>query len=203
MVMNLAEHFEQRLKRELKTAPFVLRITEWKPELGPVLVIKERAQRGSNASSKAERLIARGQIKGEALRRLLPIIKRAVAHVADSAGVPLEIDRYLTREGLKLCLKLPLDEDAGARLALIAKLQERLLDPDRSELVARRVLQFTREEALYWLSRITDFGPDAGRWAISGLRILLGGHAGDDGIERMLDRVRTERAPRLSLQSAH
>ena len=30
--------------------------------------------------------------------------------------------------------------------------------------MARRLARFTREEAVYWLSRTTSFGSDANRW---------------------------------------
>jgi predicted YcjX-like family ATPase len=73
---------------------------------------------------------------------------------------------------------------------LIFRLQERILDLDRVELIARRVARFTREEAVYWLSRMISFGPDANRWAISGLRIMLGGQAKDTAVERMLARLK-------------
>ena len=42
-------------------------------------------------------------------------------------------------------------EEAGAKLALIFRLQERVTDVDRVELIAQRVARFTREEAAYWL----------------------------------------------------
>jgi hypothetical protein len=69
---------------------------------------------------------------------------------------PPDWSRYLTQEGLKLRLSLPLDEEAGAKLALIFRLQERVPALDRVELIARRVVRFTREEAAYWLSRTTS-----------------------------------------------
>lgn len=53
--------------------------------------------------------------------------------------------------------------------------------------------RFTREEAVYWLSRMTSFGTDANRWAISGLRIMFGGQAKDPAVERMLGRLREPR----------
>jgi hypothetical protein len=81
---------------------------------------------------------------------------------------------------------LPIDEEAGAKLALIFRLEDRLRDLDRVELIAHRVTQFTREEAAYWLSRTTSFGPSANRWALSGLRIMLGGHPGDPAVASML-----------------
>jgi hypothetical protein len=91
---------------------------------------------------------------------------------------------------LTLRVNLPLDEEAGAKLGLIFRLQERLTDLQRVELIARRLARFTREEAVYWLSRTTSFEPDANRWAITGLRIMLGGHAQDPAVERMLQRLR-------------
>jgi hypothetical protein len=104
--------------------------------------------------------------------------------------MPANLERYLTQEGLKLRLSLPLDEEAGAKLALIFRLQERVSDLDRVELIARRVARFTREEAAYWLSRTTSFGVDANRWAVSGLRVMLGGQAKDPAVQRMLERLR-------------
>jgi hypothetical protein len=103
------------------------------------------------------------------------------------------LQRYLTHEGLRLRLNLPLDEEAGAKLGLIFRLQERLTDLDRVELIARRVARFTREEAAYWLSRMTSVGTDANRWAIAGLRIMLGGQAKDPAVARMLGRLREPR----------
>jgi hypothetical protein len=73
---------------------------------------------------------------------------------------------------------------------LIFRLQERVPDLDRVELIARRVARFTREEAAYWLSRTTSFGADSNRWALSGLRVILGGQANDPGVSRILARLR-------------
>ena len=189
---SLNEQYEGQLKGLVRTAPFVLRITEWKDQPAPVLVVKERVSRDDGENGKSEGLVERGHIKGEVLRRLLPLLKRACSHVVDPAGVLTQVDRYLSQEGLRLRLTLPIDDEAGAKLALIFRLQERLPDADRVELIARRVLLFSREEALYWLSRVTDFGPDANRWAISGLRLLLGGQPNDPGVERMLESFRTK-----------
>ncbi len=189
---SLQEQYERQLKGLVRAAPFVLRIAEWKDQPVPVLVVKERMSRDDRGKGKNEGLVERGHLKGEALRRLLPLLKKACSHVVDISGVPTQVDRFLSQEGLRLRLTLPIDDDAGAKLALIFRLQERLPDADRAELIARRVLQFSREEALYWLSRVTDFGPDANRWAVSGLRLLLGGQPNDPGVERMLESLRTK-----------
>ena len=120
------------------------------------------------------------------------MLRRILEPVTDEAGIPLELDRYMTAEGLRLRGNLPLNEEAGAKLGLIFRLQDRLKDLDRVELIAYRVAQFTREEAAYWLSRTTSFGPSANRWALSGLRIMLGGHPKDPDIGNMLERFRAE-----------
>jgi hypothetical protein len=110
--------------------------------------------------------------------------------VQDAWHQPLELQPYLTEKGLPFRGNLPLDDEAGCKLALIFKLQERVKEIDRVELIARRADRFTREEAAYWLSRISNFSDDANRWASSGLRIMLGGHAKDPAVERMLERLR-------------
>jgi len=43
-------------------------------------------------------------------------------------------------------VNLPLDEEAGAKLGVIFRLQERLTDLDRVEFIARCVARFTCEE---------------------------------------------------------
>lgn len=198
---DLQKHYNERLARMWRRMPFVLRITEWRDLPAPVLVVKERqSANGTHASSPISsdtrdpshqgNLVERGHLAGEAQRRCLPILRQIVGRVRDDYGIPLELQRYLTREGLRLRLNLPLDEEAGAKLGLLFRLQERIVDLDRVELIARRVARFTREEAVYWLSRMTSFGPDANRWAISGLRIMLGGQAKDAAVERILARLK-------------
>ncbi len=181
---DIKKHHAERLTRLTGKTPFVLRITVWKEKPVPVLVIKERHFRDDENPGKGESgerprarplLVERGNLSGEPLHRCLPILRGILESVTDKAGVPLELNRYMTGEGLRIRGNLPLDEDAGAKLALIFRLQDRLKDLDRVELIAHRVAQFTREEAAYWLSRTTSFGPSANRWALSGLRVMLGG----------------------------
>lgn len=198
--LDLRTYYEPRLASLWRRAPYVLRVTEWKDLPVPVLVVKERHGGGPSEDTsqialplngqQRSRVVERGHMAGEALRRCLPIVRGIVGRVCDDAGVPAEVERYLTQEGLKLRLSLPLDEESGAKLALIFRLQERVTDVDRVELIDRRVSRFTREEAAYWLSRTTSFGPDANRWALSGLRIMLGGQANDPAVSRMLARLR-------------
>lgn len=198
--LDLKQHHSDRLAKLNAKAPFVLRITEWKGKPIPILVIKERHFRDDekearDAAGQRQKsrpiLIERGSLYGEPQQRCLPVLRRILEPVTDDAGIPLELNRYMTPEGLRLRGNLPLDEEAGAKLGLIFRLQDRLKDLDRVELIAYRVAQFTREEAAYWLSRTTTFGPSANRWALSGLRIMLGGQPKDPDIEAMLEHLRS------------
>lgn len=201
--LNLSQHYDRYLASLWRRAPFVLRITTWKDVAGPVLVAKERLDATDTAPDTKDgpstfgrqgrgSLVERGHLAGESQRRCLPILRRMVERVCDDQGIPLELQRYLTKEGMQNPCSLPLDEEAGAKLALLFKLQERISDLDRVELMARRIARFTREEASYWLSRITSYGDDANRWAISGLRLLVGGQPGDPAVGHMLERLRTK-----------
>lgn len=191
-----------RLTRLARSAPFVLRISQRKDIGGPVLIVKERTltpslsrgaeEVGAKRRVRAEGLRARGQIAGETLQRCLPLIRIIVARVTDEGGVPLELEQHLRLQMLRQPTRLPLDEEAGAKLALIFRLSANITNLDRAELIARRVLHFTREEATYWHSRITGFGRDADRWAAVGLRIVLGGQPKDPAVGKLLEKLRTK-----------
>jgi hypothetical protein len=197
---DLRTHYDRLLAPHWRRVPYILCITEWKDLPVPVLIVKERqglsqAEQSSQIAPPLDgqlrsTLVERAHLAGEAQRRCLPILRSILERVCDDMGVPAGLERYLTREGLKLRLSLPLDEEAGAKLGLIFRLQERVPDLDRVELIARRVSRLTREEAAYWLSRITNFGADANRWALSGLRVMMGGQAKDPAVQRMVKRLR-------------
>ncbi|WP_449244570.1 DUF7680 family protein [Desulfobacca acetoxidans] len=196
---DLLAYYQKHLASLVTTYPFVLRLTEWKDYPAPILVVKERREFISDGNGKNQSLLHGatrkilleiGHLAGAPQRRCLPIIRHLVAKVRDMADVPLELHRFLSNEGLRLRLSLPLDEEAGAKLGLIFRLQVRLKELDRVELIARRVANCSREEAAYLLSRTLRFGPDANRWAISGLRLMLGGQPGDPAVEKMLARLR-------------
>jgi hypothetical protein len=176
----------------LAAAPFVLRVTAWKEVVGPVLVIKERRSRDESVEGGPRTLAERGCMHGDPLRRVLPVLRQIVEKVVDEGGRPLEVERFLTADGMRLLWTLVLDEEAGAKLGILFKVQERAGDLDRIELMARRIASFSREEAGYWFSRMSHWGPDANRWAVSGMRTMLGGFPRDPGVGRMLERARTK-----------
>jgi len=159
---------------------WVLRITEYKDKPVPVLVVKECSEKG---------MVNRGLLYGQPLRRCLPVIRTIIGSVRDDAEIPLELHRFLKSGRIIFRGNLPLDEEAGAKLSLIFKLQKRLTDMDRVELIARRVERFSREEAAYWLTRITQYGDVANSWAKTGLRIMLCGQSSGEGVVNMLEKV--------------
>lgn len=179
----------------LRRAPWVLRVTEYAAKPAPVLVVKERLslgdQESNNSNSPKTILKERGLLYGQPLRRCLPVIRKILSRVCDEAGIPLELQRFISDGRIVFRGNLPLDEEAGAKLSLIFKLREGVKDMDRVELIARRVERFSREEALYWLTRLTQFGEAANRWACAGMRIMLGGQPGDKAVLEMLEKMRT------------
>lgn len=177
-------------------APFLLRLTRRRRVTPPVLVVKERiaaADREDYAELKQPRAktMERGTLHGEAVRAAQPVLRRLLEAVRDEQGIPRGLERFMTVQGLKRTdLNLPLDEEAGAKLALFFRLQTHLRDAERIELIGRRVALFSREEAVYWLANITASDPTLASWAVRGLRLMLCGEAGDAEVTRILERLR-------------
>lgn len=202
---SLDDHYKRRhLDRLWRVAPFVLRITAWKDYPAPVLVISERGWEEDRLhafvphSSQSEAIFSsqgilqeRGHVAGDAFVRIHPLIRNLLRAVTDDAGVPLELDMFLSKAATPFRGNLPLDDEAGAKLALIFRLSERVKDLDRVELIARRVVRFSREEAAYWLSRLVHFGKIGNRWAVTGLRIVLAGETSGPEIESELQRLKS------------
>jgi len=193
---DLSLHYATRVAKQVRKAPWVLRVTVHKDKPVPVLVIKERIhpdQRTDTRELVAPRSVLRerGLIYGDAQRRCLPVIRGIVEQVCDEAGIPLELHRFLGTKRIPFRGNLPLDAEAGYKLALLFKLQERIHELDRVELIARRIARFSREEAGYWHSRISTFGEAANRWALAGMKRMLGGQPRDPHIETMLQSLRS------------
>ena len=185
----------KKIAKDISKAPWILRVTEHKNRPVPVMIVKERIlpdQRTDTDGLIAPRSILkeRGVIYGQAQLRCLPVIRTILSRVCDRAGIPLELQQFLNGKRITFRGNLPLDEEAGPKLAMIFKLQERITEMDRVELIARRVNRFTREEVSYWYSRITSFGKAANRWALSGMKVMLAGQPRDPHVETMLDELR-------------
>jgi hypothetical protein len=195
--LNLSIHYARRVKPQISSAPWVLRVTEHKDKQVPVFIVKERIH--PDQRTDVDQLVAprsilkeRGFIYGPSQRRCLPIIRNILMRICDPAGIALELHRYFNGQRITFRGNLPLDEEAGYKLALMFKLQERIKEMDRIELIARRVERFTREEAGYWHSRVSTFGDAANRWAATGMKIMLGGQSKDPNVETMLETVRNK-----------
>jgi hypothetical protein len=188
-------HYHQKVKSELVNAPWVLRITEHKEKPAPVLIIKQRLlpdQRTDTDDLVAPRSVLkeRGLLYGPQQRRCIPILRTIMTRINNFKDIPLELQQYLNGSRITFRGNLPLDDEAGYKMALIFKLQERIKDLDRIELIARRVDRFTREEAAYWYSRITTYGDAANRWALAGMKVMLAGNTKDPHVEKMLTELR-------------
>lgn len=182
---------QRRLRLLVAQAPWVLRITELKDKPAPVLVVKERLSNDNEGNlPKKGNLRERGLLYGQSLRRCLPVIRLIVSGVCDDGGVPLELHRFFANGRIAFRGALPLNVEAGTKLSLIFKLQERVADPDRVELMAWRVERFTLEEAVYWRTRATLYGKVGNRWALAGMRLMLGGQPGDQEVIKMLEQLR-------------
>ncbi|WP_027363591.1 DUF7680 family protein [Desulfotruncus alcoholivorax] len=185
----------QRIRSAAERSPWVLRVTEHKDKPAPVLVVKERFTPEENKQINGKTagrsvLRDRGLLYGQPLRRSMPVIRSVISGVCDDAGIPLELQRLVNNGRITFRGNLPLSDEAGVKLALIFKLQERIKDMDRVELIAWRVERFSREEAQYWLTRATQYGDAANRWAQAGMRIMLGGQPDDTAILQMLEKLR-------------
>jgi len=192
---ELETHYIRLVKSEISGAPWVLRVTEHKDKPIPLFIIKERILPDQRTNAKnliAPRSILkeRGLLYGRQQLRCLPIIRAVLVRVCNHAGIPLELHQFINNKRVAFRGNLPLDEEAGCKLALIFKLQERIKDMDRVELIARRVDRFTREEAAYWYSRISTFGDAANSWAATGMKVMLAGHPKDPNIDPMLEVLR-------------
>lgn len=187
---------EAQLAKLARRSPYVLRLTRHKDMPPPVLTIKERIAPEDRDDTEGmtnprAKTVERGNLYGDSVRACLPVLKRILEEVKDEQGIPLGLETYMNTKGLQQTdLNFPLDETAGARLALFFRLQSKVKDVDRIELIGRRVAMFSREEAVYWLANVTTADPALRSWATSGLRILLCGDSGDKRVPRVLEKLR-------------
>ena len=165
-----------------------MRITERKAYTGPVLVICGRY----TTENQTEKLREYGCIYNGALRHCRRAIQTMLSEVTDEAGRSLGLDKLIGEE-IACRGNLPLNDTIGAKLALLAKLHPQVRRADRLELMAWRIERFTREETLYWLTKVSvpTYGRRGIEWAKSGLRLMLAGRQDDKKvIEGILDKIR-------------
>jgi len=116
-----------------------------------------------------------------------------MGQVTDLAGRPLELQELID-DKIEFRGQIPLDEIAGSKLALLFKLHPQVRDDNRIELMAWRIERFSREETLYWLSKVSIeglYGKRGIEWAKSGLRLMLAGQQRDiEVVDKLLQQLR-------------
>lgn len=175
----------------LKTAPWILRITEQKKYTGPML---EACERRATEAGKTK-LYEYGRIFNGNFRACKAPIRYMLSQVTDQAGRPLGLQELIDSKTAYRG-QLPLDEVTGAKLALLFKLHGQVRSAERLELMAWRIERFGREETMYWLSKVSVesfYGKRGIEWAKSGLRLMLAGQQKDSGeVTRLLEALRKE-----------
>lgn len=168
---------------DMKAAPWLLQITQLDG------VISLSMLENVNGTLKTQATTTYPQI-----RHCLRAIRLMVSMEIDASGRSREIQRLID-DRVSYRGDIPLCEETGAKLALLF-----ILCPDdalRAELLAWRINRFTREEAYYWLCRVTipccyAKNTKSLSWAREGLRTMLCGDGKEDEqlVCEMLDALR-------------
>ena len=184
---------ESQIRSMIKTSPYVLRVTERKGYNIPVLEICEREIiENIKTGAKTSRLKELGKIHGNNLRACQAAICYMVNHMVDNDGRPFDVPSLL-RGNIPFRGNIPLDMEAGSKVALLLRLQGQVRDSARAELMAWRIERFTQEEAMYWMARtlVPTYGTRSLEWNKSGLRIMLAGQQKDgEAVDELLIRLR-------------
>ena len=122
-------------------------------------------------------------------KRIKPLIRRMLETIRDDAGIPKNLHVVFDGNATEIIL----DEEIGAKLGLLSALltgkTQKSVSLDRAELMTRRIMRFSREEAAYWLSRCTCFKPAENDWAAEGMTVMMCGHKNTD-VSEQLERLR-------------
>lgn len=172
----------------MKGAPWILRVSEQKKYTGPLLEICER-QSQENGTTKLKEY---GRIYNGTLRTCRNAIRYMLSQELDALGRPIGLQELID-EKTEYRGHIPLRDEIGAKLALLFKLHPRVRSQERIELMAWRIERFTREEALYWVSKVSIpvYGQRGIEWAKSGLRLMLAGQEKDEeAVRELLEKLR-------------
>lgn len=186
----------EQMQPLMKSAPWILRVTERKKYTGPVLEICERLwsdkPKDQITKKQESRLKEYGRIYNGSMRIALPAIRNMMMQMVDEQGRPLIVHLLLDGNKIEYRGQIPLDETIGAKLALLFRLHPQIQNLDRVELMAWRIERFSREETAYWLTKvsISAYGKRSIEWAKAGLRLMLAGRNNDPGVKEMLEQLR-------------
>ena len=172
----------------LKDAPWILRVSEQKKFTGPMLEICER----QNTDSGKTKLKEYGRIYNGTLRTCKRAICYMLSQELDQVGRPAGLQELID-DKIEYRGHIPLHDEIGAKLALLFKLHPVVRSQDRIELMAWRIERFTREEALYWVAKVSIpvYGQRGIEWAKSGLRLMLAGQQKDEeAVRELLEQLR-------------
>lgn len=178
----------ENMKQFIKTSPWILRVSVQKKYTGPLVTVCERtvSPKGNFC------LVEHGYMHNGKLRFCKDAIRMIISRVTNDNGEPLEL-QALVDDKLAYRGYIPLDDTAGAKLALLFKLQTSIPDMERVEMMAWRIERFTREESMYWLGKVTvpTYGKKGIAWAKTGLRAMLAGRPEDkEDIQMILNMIR-------------
>ena len=188
MLTKKQEEIVQRMQASIREAPWILRVSEQKKFTGPILEVCERQSTDSGKTKLKEY----GRIYNGTLRTCKSAICHMLSYELDSMGRAAGLQELLD-DKMEYRGHIPLSDATGAKLALLFKLHPRVRSQERIELMAWRIGRFTREEALYWVGKVTisAYGQRGVEWAKSGLRLLLAGQQKDmNAVREILDKVR-------------
>ena len=134
-------------------------------------------------------------LKGSCLRASQPVVQYILSNILDDMGNPVGLQELvagrITYRG-----RIPLDDGAGHKLALMSQLLTSGLRPQKMEIMAWRVERMTVEETMYWLSKLnlSVYGDRAQAWARIGLRVMLAGPSdqkeSQETYDSILDKLR-------------
>ena len=172
----------------LKTASWTLYVTKVAQYPEPKVEIVQHIKKANGRKAS----IHYGFMHNGKLNYCKDVIRLIISNIVNERGELLELN-HLLDDKLSFRGHIPLDDEAGAKLALLFSLQSTILDKERVELMAWRIERFSREESLYWLNKISvpSYGDKSLAWAKVGLRTLLGGRMEDkDEILNILTTIR-------------
>ena len=122
-------------------------------------------------------------------KRIRPLVRKMLETINDDAGIPKNLHVVFDGDTTEIIL----DDEIGAKLGLLSVLltgkTQKSISIDRAELMTRRIMRFSREEAAYWLSRCTCFKTVENDWAAAGMVTMLCGHKNTEVFEQ-LERLR-------------
>lgn len=176
------------MQASLKESPWILRVTERKGYTGPLLEICERLTMDGGTT----RLKEYGRIYNGTLRTCKLAIRYMMSQELDQMGRPAGLHELID-DKIEYRGQIPLRDEIGAKLALLFKLHPKVRSQERIELMAWRIERFTREEALYWVSKVSIpvYGQRGIEWAKSGLRLMLAGQQKDEeAVSELLVKLR-------------